>query len=104
MNNLNINNNYGETFYKQLPINYQVSEETKLLLNNYEIARGKLILYLTIVSPTLLQCSICLDLFMTPIECKNCLKLFCKYYIDNGSKIIMNVLINIFLKNKIMQI
>jgi len=29
MNNLNINNNYGETLYKQLPINYQVSEETK---------------------------------------------------------------------------
>ena len=103
MNNLNINNNYREALYKQLPINYQVSEEKKLLLNNYEIAQGKLILYLTIVSPTL-QCSICLDLFMTPIECKNCSKFFCKYYIDNGSKIIMNVLINIFLKNKMMQI
>lgn len=91
MNNLNINNNnnndnnHRETLYKQPPANYKVSEETKLILENFEIARGKLISNLNTVSPTL-QCSICLDLVMTPIECKNCSKLFCKYCIDNWLK------------------
>ena len=83
MNNPNINVP-KETIYNE-PINYQVSEETKKLLNNNEISRGKLISNLTSVSPTL-QCSICLDLVMDPVECKNCSKLFCKYCIDNWLK------------------
>ncbi len=89
MNNLNLNNNndnnHRETLYKQPPANYKVSEETKLILENVEIARGKLISNLNTVSPTL-QCSICLDLVMTPVECKICSKLFCKYCIDNWLK------------------
>ncbi len=35
------------------------------------------------LSPTL-QCSICPDLVMEPIECQNCSKLFCKECIINN--------------------
>ena len=80
MNNLDINVP-KETVYNE-PINYQVSEETVKLLNNNEISRGELISNQTSVSPTL-QCPICRDLVMNPVECKNCSKLFCKYCIDN---------------------
>ena len=82
-NDLNINV-LKETLYDE-PINYQVSEETKKLLNNNEISRGSLISNLASVSPTL-QCPICLDLVMIPVECKNCSKIFCKYCIDNWLK------------------
>ena len=37
------------------------------------------------LSPTL-QCSICLDFIMEPIECQNCNKLFCKECINNWLK------------------
>ena len=36
-------------------------------------------------SPTL-QCSICLDLVMEPVECENCSKLFCKECIEGWFK------------------
>ena len=39
----------------------------------------------TKVSPTL-QCSICLDLVMEPVECTNCSKLFCKECIEGWLK------------------
>ena len=39
----------------------------------------------TALSPTL-QCSICLDLVMEPVECKNCNKLFCKECIESWLK------------------
>ena len=80
LNNLNFNN-YKETLYKE-KTNYIVSDSTKLILNNNEINRGKLVANMTAVSPTL-QCSICLDLVMTPVECQNCSKLFCKNCIDS---------------------
>ena len=85
MNNLNLTINVPkETVYNE-PINYQVSEETVKLLNSNEISRGELISNQTSVSPTL-QCPICRDLVMNPVECKNCSKLFCKYCIDNWLK------------------
>ena len=80
MNNLNLNDNRKETLYKEKS-NYVISDGTKLILNNVSISRGKLIANLKTISPTL-QCAICLDLVMTPVECKNCSKLFCKYCID----------------------
>ena len=81
--NLNLNNR-KETIYKDI-INYIPSEETKLILHNNQISRGNLVSNLTAISPTL-QCAICLDLVMTPVECKNCTKLFCKDCIDNWLK------------------
>ena len=82
-NNLDLNK-YKETLYKE-KTNYKVSEATKLILQNNEINRGKLVANMTAVSPTL-QCSICLDLVMTPVECGNCSKLFCKNCIENWLK------------------
>ena len=84
LNNMNLNNRYV-TLYKDNP-NYKVSEGTKLILENNQISRGKLISNSQAVSPTL-QCAICMDLVMNPVECKNCSKLFCKYCIDNWIKI-----------------
>ena len=83
LNNMNLNNRYV-TLYKDNP-NYKVSEGTKLILENNQISRGKLISNSQTVSPTL-QCAICMDLAMNPVECKNCSKLFCKYCIDNWLK------------------
>jgi hypothetical protein len=80
MNNLNLNN-HKETIYKEQP-NYTVSEGTKLILHNNQISRQKLISNNTPISPTL-QCAICLDLVMSPVECETCTKLFCKDCIDN---------------------
>ena len=82
-NNINLNNPI-ENLYQDNP-NYKVSEGTKLILNNNQISRGKLISNSQTVSPTL-QCAICMDLVMNPVECKNCSKLFCKYCIDNWLK------------------
>jgi len=82
-NNLDLNK-YKETLYKE-KTNYKVSEATKLILQNNEINRGKLVANMTAVSPTL-QCAICLDLVMTPVECKNCSKLFCKNCIESWLK------------------
>ena len=82
-NNLNLNEP-KETIYKEKP-NYTVSEETKLILNNNQISRGKLVSNIQTISPTL-QCAICLDLVMTPVECEDCSKLFCKDCIENWLK------------------
>ena len=82
LNNLNLNNR--ETMYKE-KTNYIPSDETKLILRNNNISRGNLLSNLTTISPTL-QCAICLDLVMAPVECKNCTKLFCKDCIDNWLK------------------
>ena len=81
--NLNLNNP-KETLYKE-KTNYIPSDETKLILRNNQISRGSLISNLTTISPTL-QCSICLDLVMSPVECNNCTKLFCQDCIDNWLK------------------
>ena len=83
MDNLNLNSQ-KKTLYQEKP-NYIASEETKLILNNNEISRGKLVSNMKTVSPTL-QSEICLDLVMTPVECDNCSKLFCKVCIDNWLK------------------
>ena len=82
LNNLNLNNR--ETMYKE-KTNYIPSDETKLILHNNNISRGNLLSNLTTISPTL-QCAICLDLVMAPVECKFCTKLFCKDCIDNWLK------------------
>ena len=65
--------------------NYKISYETKNILHHNEISRQKLISNLSIVSPTL-QCSICLDLVMLPVECENCSKLFCQDCIESCLK------------------
>ena len=83
MDNLNLNSP-KITLYQEKP-NYIVSDETKLILNNNKISRGKLVSNMTNISPTL-QCEICLDLVMTPVECGNCSKLFCKLCIDEWLK------------------
>ena len=77
-------NTQNESIYQEKP-NYEVSEETKLILNNNQIQRGKLVANKKTVSPTL-QCAICMDLVMTPVECETCSKLFCKDCIDNWLK------------------
>jgi hypothetical protein len=82
-NALNLNNRIG-SLYEEKP-NYQVSPETRLILQNNQIQRGKLISNSQPISPTL-QCAICMDLVMTPVECQNCSKLFCKECIDNWLK------------------
>ena len=84
MNNLNLNINESIQNYNEDP-NYKVSEGTKLILNNSEILRGKLISNTQTISPTL-KCAICTDLVMTPVECETCSKLFCKYCIDEWLK------------------
>ena len=96
-NNLNFNN-YKETLYKE-KTNYIVSDSTKLILNNYEINRGKLVANMKAVSPTL-QCSICLDLVLIPVECQNCSKLFCKNCIDSWLINAKNAQINIHLSKR----
>ena len=50
-----------------------------------ELTRTNLVVDNNKLSPTL-QCSICLDLVMEPIECNNCSKLFCKECINNWLK------------------
>ena len=50
-----------------------------------ELTRTNLIANNDKLSPTL-QCSICLDLVMEPVECNTCSKLFCKECIDNWLK------------------
>ena len=77
-------NNHNESLYKEKP-NYEVSEETKLILRNNQIHRGKLIANKKTISPTL-QCAICMDLVMTPVECETCSKFYCKDCIDNWLK------------------
>jgi len=83
MNELNLNNQ-NAPIYQEIP-NYQVSAETKLILNNNQIQRGKLVANRKTVSPTL-QCAICMDLVMAPVECETCSKLYCKDCIDNWLK------------------
>ena len=77
-------NNQKESIYQENP-NYQVSAETKLILQNNQIQRGKLISNKKAISPTL-QCAICMDLVMTPVECETCSKFYCKDCIDNWLK------------------
>ncbi len=50
-----------------------------------ELTRTNLVVNNDKLSPTL-QCCICLDLVMEPIECKNCNKLFCKECIETWLK------------------
>ena len=50
-----------------------------------ELTRTNLVANHNFLSPTL-QCSICLDLVMDPLECKNCSKLFCKDCINDWLK------------------
>jgi len=83
MKELNLNNQ-NAPIYQEIP-NYQVSAETKLILENNQIQRGKLVANRKTVSPTL-QCAICMDLVMTPVECETCSKLYCKDCIDNWLK------------------
>ena len=71
-NNQNIMNNITDIY-------------NQIILHNNQISRGNLVSNLTAISPTL-QCAICLDLVMAPVECKNCTKLFCKDCIDNWLK------------------
>ena len=47
-----------------------------------ELTRTNLVVDNNKLSPTL-QCSICLDLVMEPVECQKCSKLFCKECINN---------------------
>ena len=50
-----------------------------------ELTRTNLIVNNKEISPTL-QCSICLDLVMDPVECENCSKLFCNECIEGWLK------------------
>ena len=84
LNTQNCENKYKMTKYEEL-INYKTSDQTKLILSHNEISRQKLISNLTTVSPTL-QCSICLDLVMIPVECEICAKLFCQDCIESWLK------------------
>ena len=83
LNELNLSNQ-NESIYQEIP-NYVVSAESKLILQNSQIQRGKLVANKKTVSPTL-QCAICMDLVMTPVECETCSKLYCKECIDNWLK------------------
>ena len=49
------------------------------------ITRTNLVVDATKVSPTL-ECPICLDLVMDPVECESCRKLFCKECIEGWLK------------------
>ena len=86
-NIINNNNllNFTESLYNP-PKGYQVSDSTRLILNNYKIERSKLISNNGIIITPAMQCGLCFDLVMTPVECKNCTKLFCKECIDNCLK------------------
>ena len=50
-----------------------------------DLTRTNLVVDNNKLSPTL-QCSLCLDLVMNPVECENCSKLFCKECIDSWLK------------------
>ena len=89
VNNPNFNNNNLLNFTGSLynpPKGYQVSSSTRLILNNCKIDRGRLISNNGIIITPAIQCGLCLDLVMTPVECENCSKLFCKECIDNWLK------------------
>ena len=47
-----------------------------------DLTRTNLVVCKKVLSPTL-QCSICLDLVMSPVECSHCLNLYCKECITN---------------------
>ena len=54
-------------------------------MSNDDLTRTNLVVDNTKLSPTL-QCPICLDLVMDPVECENCRKLFCKECINSWLK------------------
>ena len=54
-------------------------------MTSEELTRTNLVVDSNKLSPTL-QCSICLDLVMDPVECQNCSKLFCKDCINSWLK------------------
>lgn len=63
----------------------KVSDDSKLILEDINIKRKDLVVNIGNISPSF-ECVICYDLVMSPVECENCSKLFCKNCINNWLK------------------